>query len=433
MTAIFRVAQATRQGDRLLGGARSAGDRVDFTRAKSVQKLCAAILLMSTAGCAALSDSGPAHNAIEHRARATLAFRNAGVGYVLVDLNRNVLPYVDDPGAGSLFQTFGAGHGASPEIKVGIGDIVEVTLFEDQAGGLFIPMDAGARPGNFVSLPNQTVDSRGYITIPYAGQIRALNRSTPSIQEEIVARLKNRAIEPQAVVSVVTQTSNQATVVGDVTTPGKLSINPAGDRVLDVIARAGGIKDPGYETFVTLQRRGVKGTVYFLNLVQNPQENIFVSPGDTIYVYQYQRAFVAYGAVGYAGVNGTAASTQFKFQQEKLMLNDAVGKAGGLLDSRSDPAQVFVYRLESRDALQKMGANVSAFDPSRPSVPTIYRVDFRDPSSFFLAQKFPMRDGDVLYVDNADATELAKFVSFVTALPVGGAQVSSSIKTIRSP
>jgi polysaccharide export outer membrane protein len=388
---------------------------------------------MSNAGCSSLSDSGPGHRDIEARARTALALRHPWFNYILVDLNKNLLPYLGDPGPGSLLQTFGAGHGPSPEIKVGIGDSVQVTLFEDQSGGLFIPADAGARPGNFVTLPGQMVDRKGYITVPYAGQVRALNRSTPAIQQDIVARLKNRAIEPQAVVTLLSQTSKQATVVGDVATPGKISINPAGDRVLDLIARAGGPKDPGYESFVTLQRGAVKGTVYFLNLVQNPRENIFVAPGDTIYVYQYQRSFVAFGAVGFSGVNGTAASTQFKFQQEKLTLNDAVAKAGGLLDSRSDPGQVFVYRLESRSALQDMGANVSGFDANQASIPTIYRINFRDPAGFFLAQKFPVRDGDVLYVDNADQTELTKFLDFVTQVPSAAASITSSVKTIRTP
>jgi polysaccharide biosynthesis/export protein len=37
---------------------------------------------------------------------------------------------------------------------------VSVTIFEP-AGGLFVPSDAGARPGNFVTLPNQIVDANG--------------------------------------------------------------------------------------------------------------------------------------------------------------------------------------------------------------------------------------------------------------------------------
>jgi len=45
-------------------------------------------------------------------------------------------------------------------ITLGVGDVVSITIFEP-SGGLFVPSDAGARPGNFVTLPNQIVDSNG--------------------------------------------------------------------------------------------------------------------------------------------------------------------------------------------------------------------------------------------------------------------------------
>ena len=91
------------------------------------------------------------------------------------------------------------------EIKFGIGDVIGVTIFEAQAGGLFIPSEAGVRPGNFVSLPNQSVDSRGNVTVPYAGAVRALDRTPAEVQQSIVNALRNRAIEPQVVVTLVEQ------------------------------------------------------------------------------------------------------------------------------------------------------------------------------------------------------------------------------------
>ena len=103
------------------------------------------------------------------------------------------------------------------------------------------------------------------------------------------------------------------------------------------------------------------------------------SPGDTLYVYQYQRAFLAFGATG--------ASGQFKFQQESLTLNDAVGKAGGLLDNRADPGEVLVYRLEKRATLDHMGVDLSALAVEQDDIPTIYRVNLRDPSGFFAAAR----------------------------------------------
>jgi polysaccharide export outer membrane protein len=385
--------------------------------------LCLALgcLVVALSGCSTLPDSGPAHRSIESSAGTSILGTTPAFDYALVDLNRNVLPFIVDPGPGSLYRTFGTGRGPVPEILVGVGDTVSVTLFEAQAGGLFIPTDAGSRPGNFVTLPNQTVDSKGYISVPYAGQIKALGRSTPAIQQDIVDRLKDRAIEPQAIVALTAQTSTEVTVVGEVNAPNKFAVNPSGDKILDVIARAGGIKDQGYENYVTLQRRGLKGTVYFLNLVRDPKENIYVSPGDAVYVSFYQRSFMAFGATGVSG--------QFKFQQEILELNEAVGKAGGLLDNRSDPGQVFVYRLEDRDALARMGADISHFPVDRRVIPTIYRVNFRDPSGFFASRKFPMRDGDILYVDNADEVELTKFLSLITTVTGSTATVATDLST----
>ena len=59
------------------------------------------------------------------------------------------------------------------DFEYGVGDVVSVTIFESAAGGLFIPAEAGVRPGNFITLPNQAVDSNGNISVPYAGNIHA--------------------------------------------------------------------------------------------------------------------------------------------------------------------------------------------------------------------------------------------------------------------
>lgn len=61
-----------------------------------------------------------------------------------------------------------------------------------------------------------------------------------------------------------------------------------------------------------------------------------------------------------------------------------------------------------------MGIDLSRFAPNQQLIPTVYRADFRDPSIFLQAQRFPMRDKDTLYVGNADAIEVAKVFSYIT-------------------
>ena len=46
-------------------------------------------------------------------------------------------------------------------------------------------------------------------------------------------------------------------------------------------------------------------------------------------------------------------------------------------------------------------------------IPAIYRANFRDPSSFLFAQKFPMRDRDTIYVGNAEAIEVSKLFAYL--------------------
>lgn len=356
--------------------------------------LMAAILL--SAGCSIMPSSGPEDHVVKSEVT------RSGPDYGLVKLNAELLNIVSEYGPGALAGSF-PDHRPPPVIKFGVGDVVSVTIFEAAAGGLFIPAEAGVRPGNFVSLPNQNVDSAGFITIPYAGAVRAAGRTPSEIQQDIVKALGNRAIEPQVVVALITQNTSLISVLGEVNTPSRLQANAAGERVLDVISRAGGPKGQGYETWVTLERAGKRATVPFGALVYQPANNVWVHPGDTIYVYREPQVFLAFGAAGAQG--------QFTFDMWKINMAQAIAKAGGLLDAQAEPAGVFVYRREPRELAERLGVDCSKF--VGPLVPVVYNVDFRDPAGFFLASKFEMRDKDVLFAANAATVDTAKFLQFV--------------------
>src|SRR6202167_5542366 len=138
-----------------------------------------------------------------------------GPAYGLVKLDPKVINILDEYGPRTLSAVFGD-HRPPPEIHFGIGDVVSVTIFEAAAGGLFIPAEAGVRPGNYVTLPNQPVDTKGFISVPYAGLVPTAGKTPAQVETEIINRIKNRAIEPQVVVSLVTQNTSLITVVGEV-------------------------------------------------------------------------------------------------------------------------------------------------------------------------------------------------------------------------
>jgi polysaccharide export outer membrane protein len=305
-------------------------------------------------------------------------------------------------------------------IKFGIGDVVAISIFEAAAGGLFIPIEASVRPGNFITLPNQNVDSKGNISVPYAGALRAAGRTPTEVQQSIVDALKNRAIEPQVVVSLVDQRTSLISVLGEVNNPNRFPANAAGEHLLDAITRAGGPKSPGYDTWVMVERAGRRATAPFGALVYEPQNNIWAHPGDTIYLYREPQTFLAFGAAGTAGVQviqggGTGTGTsgqqgQFVFDAWRISLAEGIAKAGGLNDQVAEPAAIFLYRGETREVAERLGIDCSRFPG--PIIPVIYNLNLRNPEGFFLATKFQMRNKDVIYLANATSVEISKALNF---------------------
>jgi polysaccharide biosynthesis/export protein len=272
--------------------------------------------------------------------------------------------------------------------------------------GLFIPAEAGVRPGNFITLPNQAVDNNGNISVPYAGAIHAQGRTQVEVQQSIVNSLKNRALEPQVVVALVDQRTSLISVLGEVNHPERLPASAAGEHLLDAITRAGGPRAQGFDTWVMLERDGHRATVPFGALVYEPSNNIYAHAGDTIFVYSEPQTFVVFGASGAQG--------QFKFDAWRISLAEGVGKAGGLNDSLADPASVFLYRGETREVAKRLGIDCSGFDGQ--IIPVVYNVNFRDPAGYFLATSFEMRNKDVIYTSNSLSVETSKFLNYLRTI-----------------
>jgi polysaccharide biosynthesis/export protein len=381
-----------------------------------VLRRCFAVVVLAlaglTAGCDTLLIPASGPNSVAIRSDGTWH----GPPYGLVRLSPQVVQILEEFGPKSLTGIFGD-HRPPPEIKFGIGDVVSVSIFEAAAGGLFIPAEASVRPGNFVTLPNQPVDTKGYISIPYAGLVRTAGKTPAEVERDIVSRIKNRAIDPQVIVALVTQNTSLITVLGEVnslitSTTGRIAAQPAGERLLDVITRAGGLRDQGQDNWVTLERNGKRATVPFGALVYEPGNNIWAWPGDTIYIFKEPQTYLAFGATGQQGQFQFSAGTQSSAY--RMTLAEAVAAAGGLLDLQADPGSVFLYRREPRELAEKLGVDCSKMDG--PTVPVVYSVSFADPGGYFLATRMQMHNKDVILAANAQAVGVEKFATFLNTV-----------------
>jgi polysaccharide biosynthesis/export protein len=389
--------------------------------------LLAVVLAGPLPACSLLPGTGPRSDDVAQNATAGIR-SNTSLPYALVDVSPETIGFLSQPNLVTFRGTF-VDRRPKPLQVVGIGDILNISIFEAQPGGLFTPGQAsGARPGNFVDVPPQEVDQRGDIHVPYAGSIVAAGRTLPEIEDTIVERLRNRAIEPQVIVSLNQQHSNIVSVLGDVNAPGALALNSSGERLLQVVARAGGPRFEAIESYVTLQRDGRRAKVLLSRIVQEPSENIFVRARDVVFITRESPSFTALGALNQ---NVLGFNTEIPFDVETLTLAQALGKAGGLNDQQSDPAEVYVYRHEDREFLNKLGIDTKRFIFDK--IPTIYRVNLRDPSGMLLASGFQMRTKDVMYVANARVVDYYKLLTLINTTAVTVQNVNNVVHQVPAP
>ena len=383
------------------------------------------LLAGALAGCGPfLSESGPGRGSVLTQAAPAPPPPAQRLSYRLIRVNAATLPALDAPpmavpplaaaSAGQRFdrlETAGSAEGA-----IGVGDEVGVTIFEAAPGGLFITDHPENASGNSITLPPQQVDGSGMIVVPYGGAIAAAGRTPARVAREIERRLGPRALKPQVLVSVLDHRSGLVNVFGDAAGTARFALDPGGETVLGAIARAGGVRFPDYEVVVTLHRHGATQSERLSDIVAHPQQDIPLEAGDTLYLAHRPDFFLALGATGQASSLGPI-DRRIAFGSERITLADALAKAGGLEDDRANSEACFVYRLDHLRTARGW-----------TTVPTVYLTDLRDPAGYFYASAFQMRPEDVIFVSNAPATDLAKFLSLILPLAYSASNFNGGLK-----
>ena len=379
-------------------------------------RMAAPVALMAclVSGCSILPASGPTAGAVADGADVATA-EGVFARYELVDITPAVVEALRTRPLDSLLASFGD-HRPSLEQVIGVGDFVAVSVWEAGSGGLFsgpLVADRFSAGSKSALIPEQVVSRDGGISVPYAGRIQVAGRRPQDVQALIETELAGKAIQPQVLVYVTKAVSQTVTVTGEVTAGARVPLSGKGDRLLDVIASAGGVRAPVAETFVRLSRGSVTATVPMTAIVSNPRENIYLRPGDVLTLVRDPQTFLAVGALG--------NSTELPFAAEGITLAQALAKSRGLSDAQADPQGTFVFRYEPAAVVRRLKPASPLL--GTPLVPVVYRINMRDPNSLFLTQAFRMRNRDLVYVSNAPFTEVQKVLSvFSTAVaPVASA------------
>jgi polysaccharide biosynthesis/export protein len=369
-------------------------------------------LLGTMAACDSLPGSGPSSSEIFTAAKPA---KDGGTRFALVDVDPNVVAVMETWSAASLQGSFGRQGPALSQV-IGVGDYVQVVIWDASVSSTAAPIadraTSGARTG---TIPEQVVGADGRITVPYAGRVQAAGRTPPQVEQAIVAALEHTVVQPQALVTVTRNVANTVTVVGEVAAAARVPLTPRGDRLLDVVATAGGARAPVHEVFVTLVRGRQALRVPMQAILLDPAENVYVRPGDVVSVARDPQTFTAAGATG--------ANAVIPFDAIGISLEQAIARAGGLNDNRADPSGVFVIRFERPEDYDQLRLPRPQPGPTA-QVPVAYRIDMRNPNSFFVARRFPIHNKDIVFVSNAPTMDIQKAMTIL--LPFLGAGATAA-------
>jgi polysaccharide export outer membrane protein len=363
------------------------------------------LAVLSLSGCGTFPDWLPTSGASRQQVQED---HDSGriEGIQLVDVNDALArKLAESKKLGRFSDTFPGA--AANNYLIGPGDVIEVTIWEAPPAMLFSSlMPAASSPSvntaNGVTLPAQMVASDGTIAIPFASRITVSGRTTEQIEAGIVRHLKGKANQPQVLVTVTKNNASNVTIVGEVNTSGMMPLTPKGERLLDALAFAGGLKQPVSHMAVQLSRGNITATMPLDSVIRDPRQNVMLKPGDVVTALFQPQTFSVLGATG--------KNDEVPFEAQGISLAQALARAGGMNDNRADARGVFVFRFEDAKLVDNKDPSINS---ANGTVPVVYEINLRDPAAFFVTQNFPIQNHDVIYVTNSPGAEFRKFLSYI--------------------
>ncbi len=169
---------------------------------------------------------------------------------------------------------------------------------------------------------------------PSRAQYRWLGKTPQQIEVEIAGRLANKANQPQVLVRVIRNATQNVTVVGEVATSRRMPLTAMGERLLDAVAAAGGVRQPVGKITIQLSRGEKVLSMPLDSVIRDPKQNVHLQPGDVVTALFQNQSFTALGA--------TVKNAEIEFEAKGISLAQALGRMAGLRDDQAD-ARGFIY------------------------------------------------------------------------------------------
>jgi polysaccharide export outer membrane protein len=356
--------------------------------------VCMLFPALSLAGCSTLPSSGPTGVEIRQASDG----KNGQYPFTLVE----VAEAAALPGAPATPASGLTTLPPRPTDLLGPGDVVNISIYEAGVSLFGTALRTAAAAGSSgidtsssaERLPSVRVDDYGYIKVPFVGRLRAAGHTAAELQTMIQNGLRGMSQDPQVLVSIEQSITNSVILAGEITRPGRLVLSTNRESLIDAIALAGGYRGEAKDAVARVQRDGQTFEIRLSDLLDSPQQDFVIAPGDRITLVRRPQSFSVLGAPNKA--------EEISFPRSHLTLAEAVALAGGANPNAGDAGAIFVFRYVTK--------------PDGSEEPVVYHLNMMRPGTYLLSQRFLMRDRDVLYVGNARANQLTKFVSLLSQL-----------------
>jgi polysaccharide export outer membrane protein len=298
-----------------------------------------------------------------------------------------------------------------PTDMVGAGDVLDVSIYE---AGVTLFLGAGVGNASAIGaqsqrLPQIRVDDSGFISLPYAGSIYVAGHTVREVEQIVRSSLRGMSQNPQVLITFGQSISNSIIIGGEVARPGRLTLQTNKESLSDVVALAGGYRGNTKDLLARVSGDGRIIDIRMNDLVDNPLLDVRILPGDRVTLINDPRTYSVLGASGQVA--------ELPFNRSSVTLSEAIANAGGVNSNIGDPAAVFLFRFEK--------------DEQGNDVPKIYHMNMMKAGTYFLAQRFVVRDKDVIYFGNAAANQPSKLLQLISQLFTPIVTATATVQAVR--
>ncbi len=270
---------------------------------------------------------------------------------------------------------------AAVDYKVGPGDVLTIIVWDHPE------LTTPAGQYRSADQAGTVVAEDGTIFYPYVGVLPVAGKTTRQVRDLLVSKLSKYIEKVQLDVRMAAFRSKRVYVVGEVAKPGLLEVTDIPLTVLEAVNRAGGFTPEADHSRVLLTRKGVTYRVDIQAMYEEgaTEQNALLEPGDILNVSD--RSFNKIFILGEVTKPGSLIMTK-----KRSTLAEALADAGYISQDRSNPKWIYVMRGEGE-------------------TPELFHLDGSSPDAMLLADKFPLRARDIIYVDAADVVRWNRVIS----------------------